>query len=136
MGAVLEALALFATPVAGDARIIVTAPAFPASPSTVTGCRRRAISLIPRLSETAEITFTEAPGIANPRSLSPAAPWTWMLGARARFDPCRASCVVPAELSASLEKTMPTTRQTLTLDDARRLIFGRRGQGAGDRRAL
>lgn len=36
-------------------------------------------------SETDAIKFGEAPGISNPRSLSPGAPRTWLVGARAKF---------------------------------------------------
>jgi outer membrane receptor protein involved in Fe transport len=36
-------------------------------------------------SEVSEIDLAEAPGASNPRSLSPAAPRTWWLGARFRF---------------------------------------------------
>lgn len=35
--------------------------------------------------ETAAVAFAEAPGIANPRALSPGTPRTWLIGARARF---------------------------------------------------
>ena len=36
-------------------------------------------------SETDEVDFTEAPGISDPRSLSPGQPRTWLAGARVRF---------------------------------------------------
>ncbi|HEX4736490.1 MAG TPA: TonB-dependent receptor [Allosphingosinicella sp.] len=36
-------------------------------------------------SETSAIAFAEAPGISDPRSLSPGAPRTWLVGARAHF---------------------------------------------------
>ena len=36
-------------------------------------------------SATGDVNFREAPGLTNPRSLSPAAPRTWLLGARVTF---------------------------------------------------
>jgi outer membrane receptor protein involved in Fe transport len=36
-------------------------------------------------SQTSDVAFAEAPGISDPRSLSPGAPRTWLVGARAHF---------------------------------------------------
>lgn len=36
-------------------------------------------------SETSEVAFAEAPGIANPRAVSPGKPRSWLVGARVRF---------------------------------------------------